>query len=119
MKLDKKVVKFISIIVLFVIISFWLSQISFALVYDPSSFDSSNDTTLSTPIKTIMGKGLRVVQIVAAGVAVIALLIIGIKYVTAGPEGKAVSKKVFVYYIIGLTIVILGSEIIGWIAEII
>ena len=114
----KRLFKVVSVIIMFVVCIASLSQITFALVYAPSNFDGS-DTTLSGPVKDIMGMGLRIVQIVAAGVALSVLVILGIKFITSAPEGRAASKKAFIYYILGFMIVILGEKIIRWIADLI
>lgn len=120
MKLKKKSL-FMGIftIILFLICIACLSQISFAGTgtKDPGQFEDGT-SSLSEPIRDLMGTGLGVVQKVAAGVAITILLVLGIKFLLAGPEGKAVSKKAFVYYVIGFTIASMGTTIISMISKI-
>lgn len=118
MRIRKKdFLKIISFIIVFVICIASLTPMIFSTT-NPNQF-TAKSSTLSEPIKTIMGRGLRVVQVIAGGVALISLLIIGIKFITSGPEGRAVSKKAFVIYVIGFMIVISGKKIIEAIASLI
>ena len=116
---NKKLYKIVLFTTVFVVFLIGFSQISFASRTDVGQFEDNNDPTLSTPIKEIMGMGLRVVQVVAGGVAFIVLLILGIKYLTSAPDGKAASKKAFIYYVVGFLIAMLGQQIIGAIANLI
>lgn len=116
----KDFLKMISFIIVFVICITSLSQISLATTTtDENQFGNGEETNLASSMRTIMGKGLGVVQVVAAGTAVIVLLVLGIKFLLSGPEGKAVSKKAFVYYVIGFSIASMGTTIIGAIAKMI
>ena len=54
-----------------------------------------------------------IVQIVAMTIAIIMLIIIGIKYVSAAPEGKAELKKKAIIYIIGAMLLFGATAIVG------
>ena len=113
----KEFLKIISFIIVFAICITSLSTMIFATT-NVNQFDGGT-SPLAAPIKEIMGKGLRVVQKVAGGVALIVLLILGLKLVTSGPEGRAASKKAFVIYVVGFMITISGVKIIESIASLI
>ena len=53
-----------------------------------------------------------IVQIVAMTVAIIMLIIIGIKYVSAAPEGKAELKKKAIIYIVGAMLLFGATAIV-------
>ena len=113
----KEFLKIISFIIVFAICIISLSTMIFATT-EVNQFKNGT-SPLSEPIKKIMGRGLRVAQVVAGGVALITLLILGMKLVTSGPEGRAASKKAFIIYVIGFMIVISGVKIIESIASLI
>ena len=120
MKIRKKeFLKIISFIIVFTICIISFSTITFAAQTTNVYQFKKDSSPLSKAISDLMGNALGVVQIAAAGVAGTVLIVLGIKYVTSAPEGKAVTKKAFVYYLIGFTIVSFGASIIGWIAEMI
>ena len=56
---------------------------------------------------------LGIVQIVAITTAIIILIVIGIKYITAAPEGKAELKKKAIIYIVGAMLLFGATAIVG------
>jgi len=58
------------------------------------------------------GKILGIVEVVGYITAVVMLIIIGIKFVMASPEGKADLKKQLIPFVIGCVILFAGSTII-------
>ena len=56
------------------------------------------------------------ISIVGSGVAVIALIILGIKYMMGSVEEKAEYKKTMMPYVIGALMVFGASAIVGFIA---
>ena len=109
---DKKIMKVISIaVIIFLIASAFMPVFADDLT-DPSQFNPSagdSGTTVQTAINTILG----IVQIVAAGVAVIMLIVLAIKYISASPEGKADVKKTAVQYVVGAVLLFGASGILG------
>ena len=68
----------------------------------------SETTALSNRTQTVMGQALNIVQIVGMGVAVIMLIVLAIKYISAAPGDKAEIKKHAVVYIVG-AVVLFGA----------
>lgn len=68
---------------------------------------------LSSTIKNVIG----VVQVICYSAAVIMLILIGVKFITASPEGKAEIKKVAIQYVIGAIIVFAAGTLLGIIAN--
>lgn len=115
MKMNKK--KCIVFLIILVLFSIGISKIVFADNLDLNAYDDVSGP-LDESTKDAMSIGLRVVRIVAAGIAVISLLILAIKYITSAPEGRATSKKALLIYAIGLFLVVSGTELIEVIADI-
>lgn len=111
--------KIILFMFMFLICITCMSKIALADNTDVNQFENSGSTSLDNAASEIMGIGIGVVQVVAAGVSIIVLLILGIKYVSASPEGRASYKKVAILYVLGLTLVVYSDEIIGWIGDLI
>lgn len=105
---------FMIIILMFTIC---VSKAVFADNYDLSGYEKNDSNgTAVTFVQKAMSTGLKVVRIVAAGVAVIGLILIGIKYINASPEGRATYKKTFLIFFLGIVLVISGTAIIEMIS---
>ncbi len=64
-------------------------------------------------VNRIIGSLLTVVQVVGSGVAVIMLIILAIKYISAAPSDKAEIKKHAVVYIVGAVVLFAATGIIS------
>ena len=73
--------------------------------------DSTNATAVTT--KDIAGQILGVIQIIGVAVAVIMLIVLAIKYISAAPNDKAEIKKHAVVYVVGAVVLFAASGIIG------
>ena len=84
--------------------------------WDPSQyfsdFENKHASNTEGKVTDIMGSIVNIVSIVGAGVAIIMLVIVGIKYVSAAPEGKAEAKKDLTGYVIGAVILFATSGIL-------
>ena len=60
----------------------------------------------------IVGALITIIQVVAFGAAVIMLMFLGIKYITASPDGKAEIKKSATQYIVGAVILFAATGIL-------
>lgn len=99
----------ISLIVLMMVA---MSTSVFAKDYlNPNSI-VAKDSAAANSTQNIMGLVLGVVQAIAAGVAVIMLVVIGIKYVAAAPSEKADLKKSLITYVVGAILLFAGSGIL-------
>ena len=74
-----------------------------------SAQDSSGAAGL---INQWMGAALTIVQVVGVGVAVIMLIILAIKYISAAPSDKAEIKKHAVVYVVGAIVLFAASGIL-------
>ena len=113
MKLNK-VMKVIIAILLISLLAVTFSQIVMAQgvdiggTYNNASDPTNTDQTVSKIISAI----LRIAQVVGVGVAVIMLVVLGIQYVSAAPEGKAEIKKNSTIYIVGAMVLFAAAGIL-------
>ncbi len=106
-----KSIKIISIILLVCVAVMALSQIALATSgYDVEIKPTENE--MGKNVATIMGKVLFIVQVVGMGVAVIMLVVLAIKYISAAPSDKAEIKKHAVVYVVGAVVLFGASGII-------
>lgn len=64
-------------------------------------------------INGIVGNVIWIIQTIAIAAAVIMLMFVGIKFVTASPEGKAEIKKTAVIYVVGAILLLAASGVLG------
>lgn len=97
-----------------IIISFVIVVISIVSIYsliygvnaanfnfDISSHDSVNESEFNKSINTFVGIALSCVRYVGAGIALISIVMIAMKYLYSSPGEKADYKKNLLVYVIG------------------
>lgn len=83
-----------------------------------SMFNSASDATgTSGTVSTIIGSLITIVQIIGVGVAIIMLIVLAIKYISAAPGDKAEIKKHAVVYVVGAIVLFAASGILGIIKQ--
>lgn len=110
----KKTIKVIAIVLFAILVVSALTQ--GALAVDPSTFESSFSgagNTAGTSIGKIVNSVLNIVKIVGTGIAIIMLVVLAIKYISAAPGDKAEIKKHAVVYIVGAVVLFGASGILG------
>lgn len=65
-----------------------------------------------TAINNVVSNVIFVIQTIAVAAAVIMLMFVGIKFVTASPEGKAEVKKIAVIYVVGAVLLFAATGIL-------
>lgn len=101
----KKICKIISI-VLIIITIFSAFSVVFADAPIPKP---SKPTNGADKVETLASNVIYIIQVIAFAAGVIMLMFLGIKFVTASPEGKAEIKKSAVIYIVG-AILLFGAS---------
>lgn len=96
--MSKKSLKIITAIVIFAMIM-TLSLSVFAL--KPDDIQATTSTNVTNSVKNIGGKILGVLQTAGVAVAVIILIVLGIKYMMGSASEKAEYKKTMIPYVIG------------------
>lgn len=108
-------IKKIVAMLLVVLLILSITSASFA-VLDPGKV-VSRPGQASEKVFNIAGVILGVAQAIGVSVAVIMLVVIAIKYITASAEGKAEVKKYAVGYILGAVLLFAGVAILRIIQE--
>lgn len=109
MKISKKMAQVITVITVVLGILFATSMVFAAGYAIPSAKASGADTALGN----IGGMVLSVAQIIGTAVAVIMLIVLAIKYISAAPNDKAEIKKHAVVYIVGAIVLFAASALLG------
>ena len=111
LNLSKRSVKVISVIVLAVMMLTVFGSQVFAVSLPnvtPSAPDGGEQIA-GTILNTLMWLGIMI--------AVGMMIFLGIKYVTASPDGKADLKKQLGIYVLGLVLILAATTIVGMIAN--
>lgn len=106
----KKITKIITVLMI-VFTAFSAFSMVFASTVSipgPSPIVGSGGTSLNN----IVGVIISIIQIIAFAAAVILLMFLGIKFLTASPEGKAEIKKSAVIYIVGAVLLFAAGGIL-------
>lgn len=112
MKISKKTIfRIFSIALMVVMLTMAIQNIAFAdeYAYNPSGDQS---TTTATKFQGILNVILGIVQVIGIAIAVIMLIVLAIKYISAAPSDKADIKKSATAYIIGAVVLFAASGVI-------
>ena len=74
---------------------------------------ASGDAKTNQAARGITGALLAVFRIAAVGIALIMLVVVAIKYMSAAPEGKAEIKKHAVIYVVGAVVLFASAGILS------
>lgn len=77
----------------------------------PDELNANPDATGTTEIKTFGENIMGVVQVVGVVIAVVIIMILGIKYMMGSAEEKADYKKTMIPYMVGAILIFAGSTI--------
>ena len=113
--MKKSTYKKILFVIILIVLMFMISTQTFASIVnmDPNThFPGANQ------VKGVAEIFLGVIQVVAVAVAVIMLVVLAIKYMTAAPGEKADVKKSLVVYVIGALVLFAGAGILNLIQTI-
>jgi hypothetical protein len=73
------------------------------------TMDKSNSTNT---VATILGKTINFIQVIGAGISIIILIVIAIKWMYSAPEGKAQIAKVARIYILGVILIFAATGLL-------
>ena len=112
--MQKNIVK---VITTFLVIVAIISVASTVFAVSPSLISATTSGKLQGSLKTVSGNILGAVQIIGTAVAVIMLIVLAIKYISAAPGDKAEIKKHAVVYVVGAVLLFAASNILGLIQQ--
>ena len=117
--MSRKVTKLLSILLVVAMLVGIAATPVFASVTinwsDPNIKIEGNVSDTSAPAKAakdISGTIIGVVQVIGVAVAVIMLIVLAIKYISAAPNDKAEIKKHAVVYVVGAVVLFAASGIL-------
>ena len=79
--------------------------------------NAEDNTGAAKAASNVLGSALIVVQVIGVGVAVIMLVVLAIKYISAAPGDKAEIKKHAVVYVVGAIVLFAASGILSLIRK--
>lgn len=103
---NKKIVMTIRILLIIVVIA---SLANTVLAYDPNSWNATENAPAT--MTTIVGRVLGFVQVLGSAIAVIMIVVLGIKYMVGSVEEKAEYKKTMIPYAVGAICIFAASNI--------
>lgn len=103
------------VLILFFCISIVLlsQNIVFAIPSPTDAAGWSGESTVYGAAEKVMGAIISIMQVVGVGVAIIMIIYVAIKYMTAAPSEKAEFKKSATAYVVGAVILFATSGILG------
>ena len=110
--LNKKSIKVISIVLLAVVLLVTVASTISAAVTVPTPTEVSTGDIENT-VSSILG----IIRWAGIVIAVIIAMFLGIKYITASPDGKAEIKKTLALYVGGIALLLSASVIVGIIQD--
>lgn len=82
-------------------------------ILNPSSYDPTNSSPSTHKTASIIGVLVGTVRVVGTVVAIVAIAILGIKYMLGSTENKAKYKETMVPYVIGVIMLVATVNILG------
>lgn len=107
-KKTKIAIKILYVMLFLAIISFSINSVSLAVI-TPSQVTATDPS--NNDIQDFGGKILGIVQTIGVVVAVIIIVVVGVKYLMGSAEEKAEYKKTMIPYIVGAALVAIGPAI--------
>ena len=112
-----KIMKIVTVLVIIAMIATMMSAIFAAEGASGVLSTLQGNTTAANQITGIISNVIGIVQVICYAAAIIMLIILGVQFITASPEGKATSKKSAIQYVIGPIIEFAAGTLLGIIAN--
>ena len=114
--MTKKVVRImVAILLVAIICSVSVKSLAFSyknIKVNQITTNASDSTGAAESVNKMIGSILTVAQVIGVGVAVIMLIVLAIKYISAAPGDKADIKKHAVVYVVGAVVLFAASGIL-------
>ena len=112
--MNKKTMKILAFVVtLFMVIAMMSSVVNAAsgVNLTPNQITANIDSNSQTQITSVGGKIVGIIQVIGIVIAVVVIMVVGIKYMMGSAEEKAEYKKTMMPYIIGAVLIFAGSTL--------
>ena len=111
--MNKKVMKVLAILLLAMMVVSTLSTFAFATdEIKASDFNKTLDANSKAKITNFTGTLIAAARYIGFGVAILMLIVLAIKYISAAPSEKAEIKKSAVIYITGAVLLFAASGVL-------
>jgi len=109
-----KLSKVFSVVAIAIILVTSFANVAFAKTTNPLDPGTITGTTNgTTSIQTVGKNVVGIVQTVGSIVAVVVLVVLGIKYMMGSAEEKAEYKKTLIPYVVGAVLIFAASNVAG------
>ncbi len=111
--MTKKVMRIVAVLLAVAIVAALTGSVFATGDININAFKETKDTSgASESITNIIGALINIIQIVGSGVAIIMLIVLAIKYISAAPGDKADIKKHAVVYVVGAIVLFAATGIL-------
>lgn len=107
----KKLTKVLSVVMITIMMVSCFSSVFAAVSSNPEDWTGDEGNIKATEVKSFMNSIINIVSLVGSAVAIIALIILGIKYMMGSAEEKAEYKKTLLPYVIGAVLIFAASNL--------
>lgn len=117
-----KIINILSILLFICIILASFTVNSFAIDIKVDEFDPSKASASSTDtdkVQNVVRPIIGTLQTIGIVIAVVTMIVIGLKYMTGSVAEKAEYKKTMIPYIIGVILIVAITQLVGLIATIV
>lgn len=116
--MNKKIVKIICSIILMVMLVTMVSNVAFAAPgFEPKEL--TGEAINSGEAKNLGNKIVGMIQTVGVIIAVVIVLVLGIKYMMGSASEKAEYKKTMIPYLVGAVLLFAGATIVNVIYQVV
>ena len=112
----KRIAKICTVLIIIATIATMMSTV-FAEVASDVLGKLTGNTDAASAVTTTANNIVGIVQVICYATAVIMLIYLGVKFITASPEAKADIKKSAIMYVIGAIIVFAAGTLLGVISN--
>lgn len=111
--MTKKVMKIVAVLLAVAVVASLTGSVFASDGLDLNAFQGKTDTSgAKDSVTNIIGALINIIQIVGSGVAIIMLIVLAIKYISAAPGDKADIKKHAVVYVVGAIVLFAATGIL-------
>lgn len=110
-EMKKQIIR-IGLILLVAIFAILITNVNASSIVDSLNSGLSTSTSAKTSVVNTSKTVLSAIKIIGAGIAIIMLLFIAIKYMMSSPDGKAEYKKTALIYVVGAVVLFAAPQFV-------
>lgn len=112
--MTKKVMRIVAVLLAVVMVVALSGSVFATDGFDVKQFDTAGGDTsgAKTAVTKVISSLINIIQVIGTGVAIIMLIVLAIKYISAAPGDKADIKKHAVVYVVGAVVLFAATGIL-------